>query len=611
MYFEWVKKPFVRPSDLDGTPTTTDAIVVGAGPVGLATAITLAQRGLKVVVLEQRDTVSDGSRAIGFHINSQQLFDHIGISEEFGKLRHARPMNWLLYNGEVFAQTKYVQPTHQKHPDQAILQQCFVEEMLVDRAAQLPGVDVRWLSGVTSLTQDDDQVTVQVETPEGSYSLSAPYLVAADGARGTVRRELGMKWDHPVDPLVSDRKFIIVDFELETDLDPGRRLYLDLPYEPGSSALFHYQPFGVWRLDYPLPDGVDAEDAMTDEAIHERVRKHLDMMGQTQDFKVVWTSMYRARARTLPTYLNGRVLFAGDSAHQTPIFGGRGLNSGFADVMNLGWRLPRVIRGIDSPASLERYSEERRQVLVDTLGALTQVTMFMTQPTEGVKVARRAALELATTQPFVRELVDGHSAIKIEAFATSPGTRATVGRPIIECALTDAVGEAAFLRDHLGSEFTLLAYEPAGELPDLSGVNAEVATLTVRSEGAASGELVDHTGHLAKTLELVAGDLLLLRPDGYVAEHFSAGATAADVVATIAAVTGRTPEDVQSLNVPQTVTQRMFLALAELAETHRGEDLAVELSKALLVLANQASDDTVVEHLESLAAAAHAARTGA
>src|SRR5690606_12680382 len=126
-------------------------------------------------------------------------------------------------------------------------------------------VEVRWQSRVTGVEQRGDAVAVAVETPEGAYELRAGYVVACDGARGTVRRGLGLDYESPLGAELSERRFVITDYHMAADLPPGRRLWLDPPTRPGSIVIMHSQPFDIWRLDYAVEEGEDADGEATPE----------------------------------------------------------------------------------------------------------------------------------------------------------------------------------------------------------------------------------------------------------------------------------------------------------------------------------------------------------
>src|SRR5690606_20181461 len=116
--------------------------------------------------------------------------------------------------------------------------------------------------------------------------------------------------------------------------------------------------------------------------------------------------VYKANAVSLPTYNTGRVLFAGDAAHQVPIFGGRGVNHGYEDAHNLAWKLARVIKGESDAQLLDSYTQERRGALLATLAELTRTTIFITTPSPGIALVREAILSLSLSENFLANLFD-------------------------------------------------------------------------------------------------------------------------------------------------------------------------------------------------------------
>src|SRR3954470_17282066 len=179
---------YARSADQDATaPVRHHAIIVGAGPVGLATAIDLAQQGITTLLLDDDDRLSTGSRAICFAKRTLEIFDRLGCGQHMGD----KGVTWNL--GKVFFRDEPVygfnllpEAGHQR-PAFINLQQYYVEGFLVERAQQLPLIDLRWKNAVTGVVQHEDHAELTVETPEGSYTLQAQYVAACDGARSTLR----------------------------------------------------------------------------------------------------------------------------------------------------------------------------------------------------------------------------------------------------------------------------------------------------------------------------------------------------------------------------------------------------------------------------------------
>jgi 3-(3-hydroxy-phenyl)propionate hydroxylase len=252
------------------------------------------------------------------------------------------------------------------------------------------------------------------------------------------------------------------------------------------------------------------------------VDSHLRMIGETEPWQLLWASMYNAKCLTLPSYVHGRVVFAGDAAHLVPIFGVRGLNSGLEDAANLAWKLALVLEGGAHPDLLDSYSFERVHAARENIAYGAKSTEFMAPPDFAFRLMREAALRLALDEPAVRPLINPRQSAPI-AYTGSPlngpeegawtSTLAAPGQPAPEARLRGAQGDF-HLSQCFGTDFTCLVFGD-GPLPRALAELAQqgVAVLDIAPEADAHGQARLRYGLPGG---LGATGLVLVRPDGYV-----------------------------------------------------------------------------------------------
>ena len=307
-------------------------VVVGGGMVGLTVALDLARRGQRVVVLDDDDTVSTGSRAICISKRSLEIYARLGIGQ---RLLH-KGVTWN--TGKVFFRDRLVYEfnllpeTGHEFPAFVNLQQYYLEQWLVEACAATGLVDLRWKHRVSGVESRNDCVILTVETPEQAYPLIADWLLACDGAHSAVRDALGLPF---VGKVFRDR-FLIADIVMHSDLPAERRFWFDPPFHAGGSALLHRQADDVWRLDFQLGSDADPDAERDPERVKARVYA---MLGPEVPFEIEWVSVYTFRCRRLEKFRHGRIFFLGDAAHQVSPFGARGGNGGTQDADNLAWKL--------------------------------------------------------------------------------------------------------------------------------------------------------------------------------------------------------------------------------------------------------------------------------
>ncbi|HDR9699526.1 TPA: FAD-dependent oxidoreductase, partial [Burkholderia aenigmatica] len=441
-------------------------IVVGAGPVGLAAAIDLAQQGVPVVLLDDDDTLSTGSRAICFAKRTLEIFDRLGCGERFVD----KGVSWHV--GKVFLQDEQLYAfdllPEEGHARPAFinLQQYYVEGYLADRAFELPNIDIRWKHKVTGIDQSSEHAVLTIETPEGVATLRAQYVIAADGSRSPMRTMMGLESHGRT---FKDR-FLIADVKMKAEFPTERWFWFDPPFHPNQSVLLHRQPDNVWRIDFQLGWDADPVAEKQPERVIPRVRA---LLGPDVEFELEWVSVYTFRCQRMESFRHGRVLFAGDSAHGVSPFGARGANSGVQDADNLAWKLKLVLDGRSADSLLDTYASEREFAADENIRNSTRSTDFITPKSPVSRVFRDATLKLARDCEFARKLVNSGRLSVPAVLADSPLNTpdrhgdAFAGAMRPGAAAADAPvrtqGASGWLLQHLGSGFTGVLFGLPGD----------------------------------------------------------------------------------------------------------------------------------------------------
>ena len=401
-----------------------------------------------------------------------------------------------------------------KRPAFINLQQFYAEAYLVDRVGELPDIDLRWRNKVTGLEQRNDHVLLTIETPDGPYRLSARFIVACDGARSSLRTMVGAEFAGQV----FEDQFLIADVKMTAAFPTERWFWFDPPFHAGRSALLHKQPDDIWRIDLQLNPDADPVVEKRPENVRPRIAR---MLGHDK-FDFEWISLYKFQCRRMDRFIHGRVIFAGDAAHQVSPFGARGANSGLEDAENIAWKLDRVLRGTSPETLLDSYHTERSAAADENIRESTRSTDFMAPVTSQEARLRKAVLSLARETEFGKRMVNGGRLSVPSVYETPLSTAdcdAWRGGPRPGASMADApltVGDEptflteAFIRN--GTRFTLLEFG--------NGAVAEVPEELGAIHIGGNGGLADPAGLAAARYDAQPGTAYLLRPDGYVAARF-------------------------------------------------------------------------------------------
>jgi 3-(3-hydroxy-phenyl)propionate hydroxylase len=533
--YQTLRFDYVRAPELNAElGSIHPVVIVGAGPVGLAAAIDLAQRGVETIVVDNDDTLSTGSRAICFAKRTLEIFDRLGCGDRMVE----KGVSWNV--GKVFLQDELIYTfnllpeTGHARPAFINLQQYYVEGYLAERAMQLENLQMRWKSNVIGLAQQDDHVELQVETPDGVYPLRARYVIAADGARSPLRGMLGLDSKGRT---FKDR-FLIADVKMKASFPTERWFWFDPPFHRNQSVLLHRQPDDVWRIDFQLGWDADPVAETAPERVIPRVKA---LLGEDVEFDLEWVSVYTFSCRRMESFRQGRVLFAGDAAHGVSPFGARGANSGVQDADNLVWKLKLVIDGAAPPSLLDTYASEREYAADENILNSTRATDFITPKSPVSRLFRDATLKLAKDYPFARRIVNS-GRLSIPAVLSGSSLNTPDAKDDVFCCsmIPGAVSADApvkvggkdvwFLNQIATGEFTGLYFcgigddvaATAGQLAALARLPIAVRPVIVIPRGGSacvvSDALVveDVEGILAHRFDARPGTFYLLRPDQHV-----------------------------------------------------------------------------------------------
>ena len=509
--------PYEKVAAQSGPAQRHPVVIVGGGPVGLALALDLGQKGTPALVLDDHDGAGLGSKAICFAKRTLDIANRLGASTPMVDKGVVWNVGKVFHGDNRLFEFNLLPEDGHRNPAFINLQQPYFERFLVDeiRNAQTAGapIEIRGRNAVSGLTQHDTHVTLDIDTPDGPYQLEADYLVACDGARSLIRDQMGLSFDGRV----FEDNFLIADVKMKADFPTERWFWFEPPFEgAGQSALLHKQPDDIWRIDFQLGWDIDREKEMDPDRIRTRVDAMLSSQsGTVPDYELEWTSIYTFQCRRMKTFRHGPVLFAGDSAHQVSPFGARGANSGVQDADNLGWKLDLVLKGIAGDALLDTYSTEREHGADENILNSSRATDFMTPKTEISQTFRNAVLDLAGRHAFARPLVNsGRLSVpcSYDGFALFGEDRLqgpAISRPGAPC--PDAPVEDGFLLDHLDGTFILLAI--GGGVP--APITASGITTTCVHIPNPSPELT------SRYLGEADSAIYLIRPDQHVVARWA------------------------------------------------------------------------------------------
>ncbi len=525
MAYDYAPFPYAPPPGLIKPEPRHPVVIVGAGPIGLAMAIDLAQKGIASVVLDDNNVVSVGSRAICWAKRTLEIFDRLGVGDRMLD----KGVTWKVGRNfhrdkQVYAFDLLPEPGH-KYPAFINLQQYYVEQYLAERAQDFPDlIDLRFLNKVTAHTDHGDYVTLDVSTPDGDYTLEAEYYIACDGAASATRHRMNLSFEGQT----FEEHFLIVDVEMETSPfgnhdTPERWFWFAPPFHNGQSALLHKQPDNIYRIDLQLGPDTDPKEEATEAKVIPRIKA---IVGDTP-FRLDWMSVYKFRCAKLDRFVHGRVIFVGDSAHVVSPFGARGGNGGIQDVDNLGWKLAAVLKGNAPDTLIESYNSERVHGSAENILNSSRATNFMTPKSPIEALFRDAVLRLAADHPFARKLINSGRLSQPCDLASSslqtPGTAPVPpGFALIDAPL-EGPGGATWLITQAQGRFTLLTASatPLPDIPDMAriGINQHADYPCFH---AVDGHAVRRYG---------TDKIYLLRPDGHVCAVFDTPDPAAVIAA--------------------------------------------------------------------------------
>ncbi|MEU1588520.1 FAD-dependent oxidoreductase [Micromonospora sp. NPDC005710] len=353
-------------------PTSTDVLVVGAGPTGLATALTLARRGVEVTVLDRLAAPPITSRAAVVHAYTLEVLDRIGAAAPLIAQAVRTPRFTVRDRDRLLLSV----PFHElpsRFPYALLVSQAVTEAVLTEKLTEL-GVQVRRSCQLTGLSQVDDGMLAQVD----GETLRARFVVGADGLHSTVRRLAGIGFTGSSD----EESFVLADVRVQSVL----------PRDEAALFLARSGPL-VWA---PLPNGVVRLVAAVQTAPADPdaayLQALLDERGPARRpdrvTEVLWGSRFRVHHRIADTFRAGPVLLAGDAGHVHSPAGGQGMNLGICDAVALGTAVANVLDG-GPETLLDDYSARQRPMAEDVLSFAAGLTRMA-----AVSPARRPARDV-------------------------------------------------------------------------------------------------------------------------------------------------------------------------------------------------------------------------
>ncbi len=523
--------PFVSPPELQTGQTLRHAVViVGGGITGLTLACSLANQGIKAILLDEDNTVGvkgASSRGICYTQKSLEIFDRLGIYKRIA----GKGIQWSV--GRTFAgeDEVYAFDLRQQsnfnlsaQPPFINIQQFYIEGYLVERIMELGGVDLRWSSRVTGFEQNDAFATLTVQTPEGSYRIQADHVIDATGSHTPFHAWTGVS----MQSTKGDDRWCIADVRFNTHPPKERHTWIEAPFNENRAVWQHLMADDVWRIDYQMAPNADAAYVSREDVVRERLERQF---GKDVQVDIVWVGPYAYKSQCLDTLRMGRVFFMGDTAKVVSPFGARGGNTGVADADNLAWKLGAVLKGWANPALLDSYNAERLEAAQENVKVTNRTARFLRAP-EGIERSlRNATISLAKQYPFARSLVNTGRMAVANTYTRSPICAESGGLSLQNVAFQWRKGKTGVVNELLNwaeGRLLLLVFgtQSQASLKRLKTLTEGtplrcVQVLDTNTPAQAREHVMDPAQRLRSACQLQGDGWALVRPDGYLAAHGS------------------------------------------------------------------------------------------
>nr|WP_090345324.1 FAD-dependent oxidoreductase [Mycolicibacterium malmesburyense]CRL77582.1 FAD-binding monooxygenase [Mycolicibacterium malmesburyense] len=460
---------------------SSDVLVVGAGPTGLAAACGLLMQGVRVRVIDEAVAPATTSRANFLHARGSEVLDRLGALGDLPE-RSVRAMSILTYLGDKpIMRIRFGDPGMHTAAPPMVISQAEVEAALRDRLSELGG-EIVWGTELADIRQDGGQVTAVLADGE---DITCDWLLGCDGAGSTTRRAAGI--DFPGVRLTE--RFLLADLRIGWDLDrSGTTGWIHQDGMIGAMPM----PGGAWRIIAYDPQS--GSEKPTQEEILARLRQLIpERTGRAAPIEdALWLSMFSVHRRLAATYRRGRVLIAGDAAHTHAPFGGQGMLTGLGDAENVAWKLALVTAGIADERLLDTYEAERRPLATEVLRSTSAVTKVNVAQSRIGRFIRDRLVVPVMSLPAVQRWV---------TYRTSQLWVSYRRGPLAQRSLRWS------------------GVRPGDRVPGLTGRELGGRWGLLGADDALTGVATEHLGRnrIAAVDRRTGGDAMLVRPDGHLA----------------------------------------------------------------------------------------------
>ncbi|WP_185878908.1 bifunctional 3-(3-hydroxy-phenyl)propionate/3-hydroxycinnamic acid hydroxylase [Variovorax sp. MHTC-1] len=490
-----------------------DVAVIGFGPVGASLAALLGRRGRRVAVFDKSDQVYPLPRAFALDHEALRTFQEIGIAGALAP--HMTPYRPTIYRGADGKPIQHFDMGPSPYPlawaPSYTFNQPALEAALRRAVGEMPSVSVHLGHEVTSVQEEGGYAVLSARAPDGTQGqLRARYVVACDGGTSPVRKQLGLG----LKSLEFDEPWIVVDMHVNEDTLP-RLPATNIQYcDPARPCTYVVGPGTHRRWEFLLLP----HEAGQREMPHDAIWSLLSPWLAPHEARIWRAATYRFHAVVLEQWRRGRVLLAGDAAHQMPPFLAQGMCQGLRDALNLAWKLDRVLQGEAPDALLDSYGTERGPQVEETTRTVKRL---------GQIICERDAERAAARDRALREQQGGEVRMQLRQ-SLLPGVRhgliegghGAAGTPFPQAVgRLGAEGAAQMMDDLLPRGFLLFLRDaPSGEqfarlAADLRSLHATAVCLCDVEDAEGLIGFLEADGVIARWFETQDCSAALVRPD--------------------------------------------------------------------------------------------------